>query len=309
MKLSFLPQQVLGALLNLNLNLLTELRLRSGKPVIAGYGGKYLYVHSGGVSAAAAGAVICPDVAPILNAAMGGCVYSYSEQLKEGFVTLESGIRIGVAGEYVSEGGKVKTIARPTSLNVRIPHDVVGCADTLYDYMSGEGTFSMLLYSKPGGGKTTMLRDLTRQISANNNLNVLVLDVRSEIAAGYDLGDKVDVVKSCDKLSAAESAIRAMKPDVLVTDELYGQSDVAAVQFARDCGIDVIASSHVCNRSVLSRLPFECFAELRGINRGQVIYDKNFDIVCDYSVDDVDRRNAFGCEKEARGGIRRTLRV
>lgn len=307
MKLSFLPPVILSAVRNLNINLLTELRLRSGRAVMAGYGGEYGYLHPCGVSGLRTGAVICPDVASILNDAMDGCVYSFSEQLKAGFITAEGGVRIGVAGEYVSENGRIKTIARPTSLNVRIPHDVDGCSEGIFSFMRTCGCLSMLLFSRPGGGKTTMLRDLVRHISGEFGYNVLVLDVRDEIAAGYDLGDTADVVRSCDKLSAAESAIRAMKPDVIVTDELYGEGDIAAVKFARDCGIDVIASSHVCDRVRLAALPFDRYAELCGVGRGSVIYDKNFDIVCDNRPDDLYRRDALRGKEEEGGGIRRTV--
>ncbi len=309
MKLSFLPPHVLSAVNNLNLGLLSEIRLRAGGPVKVCYCGEYRYLHPCGAGAGAEGAVICGEVASVLNAAMCGCVYGYSEQLKYGFVTLEDGVRIGIAGEYVSEGGRIKTVARPTSLNVRIPHDVKGCAAQLYSYMISRGSLSMLLFSRPGGGKTTMLRDLVRQIARVPALNVLVLDARNEIAAGYRLGDGVDVVRSCDKLSAMENAVRAMKPDVLVTDELYGRDDEEAVRFARDCGIDVIASSHLCDTKRLAALPFDRFALLPGVGLGTVIYDKDFNIVCDNSAYDVAGRDALCGKEEEGGGVRGAVRV
>ena len=132
MNLSFLPPEILSAVNNVNLNYLTEIRLRRGQPVLIEYCGEYKYLNSGGASGRGSGALICMDIAGILNKAMDGCVYSYAEELKQGFITVGGGIRIGVAGEYVTEGGQVKTIARATSLNIRIPHRAEGCSDRVF---------------------------------------------------------------------------------------------------------------------------------------------------------------------------------
>ena len=253
---------------------------------------------------------MCADVADVLYRAMGGCVYSYAEELKEGFITISGGIRIGVAGEYVTEGGEIKTIARPTSLNIRIPHLAEGCSEAVYRALFAAGLNSVLIYSRPGCGKTTMLRDLARRISKEKKCNVLVLDVRSEISgagAGYDLGETVDVVRSANKLSSIQSAVRAMKPDIVITDELYGEGDMKAVKFARDCGIAVAASSHICEREQLKPMPFDYFVHLTAINAEPEIYDKNFDTVCNNRADDVCGRAACDGKKEEGAGLCRTL--
>ena len=157
------------------------------------------------------------------------------------------------------------------------------------------------------------LRDLAANISRGHGANVLILDVRNEIAGAtdefYDLGDTVDVVRSCDKLSSLQSAVRAMKPDIVITDELYGKDDAAAVKFARDCGINVIASSHVCDRLALEKLPFDYYVKLNGINLQPEIYDKDFDIVSDNSADDVCGSTAFGGKKEEGDCVFPALRI
>ncbi len=310
MDLSFLPREILAAVNNVNLNFLTEIRLRRGQPVIIEYRGAYRYLCAGGAAETRRGAIICGDVVSILNGAMGGCVYSYAEELKQGFITVGGGIRIGVAGEYVTENGQIKTIARATSLNIRIPHRAEGCSSAVYGALLSGGIASVLLFSRPGLGKTTMLRDLTARISREHKINVLVLDARNEIGGAgeaYDLGETVDVVKSCDKLPSVKSAIRAMRPELIITDELYGESDIAAVRFARDCGIDVIASSHVCDKNYLKSLPFDYYVRLNSIGGRPDIYDKNFDIVGDSSADDVCGHAALGRKKEEGGGIRGTV--
>ena len=295
MELTFLPREIYSAVRNLSFNNLTELRLREGQPVSVEYAGAYSYLGPGGVCRLKSGAIICRGVPEILSNAMGGCVYSYAEQLKEGFITPEGGIRIGVAGEYITQNGRIKTIARPTSLNIRIPHCVTGCSQKIFRLLS-DGLKSTLIFSRPGCGKTTILRDLARTISKSMKLNVLVMDVRSEIsgAGTYDLGESTDVVRCGDKLAALESALRAMKPDVIITDELYGDGDFAAVKFARDCGMCVIASSHLCDRQALVRLPFDYFVKLGAIAAEPEIYDKNFNLVCDNRAYDVCGSAGFG---------------
>lgn len=284
--LSFLPPEIFAALQNVNLNYLNEIRLRCGQPVIIQYRGEYKYINGYGTTEDMSKALFCRNAEEVLNAAICGNVFVYSEQLKNGFVTLDGGIRVGIAGEYVMQGGEIVTIKRATSLNIRIPHDVYGAADGLFEAVFGETIKNTLIFSPPGFGKTTILRDLARNISKNSSKSVLVFDERNEIAAiggegrGFDLGKCCDVVRGGDKETAFKNAIRVMRPEVILTDELYGDGDCQAVKFAVDCGISVIASSHITDRQKLKNLPFDLFAELRGIGKEIVIYDKNFDTVC-----------------------------
>ena len=299
MSLSFLPEEVKNALSHLNYNFLSEIRLRRGQPVIIEYHGAYRYLGGCGISSGANDRIIAGDITPVLNAATNGCIYGYTEQMKSGFITVEHGVRIGIAGEYVTEGNSVNTIKCITSLNIRIPHNVEGCADYLCKTLFCEKPQSTLIFSKPGLGKTTMLRDIARYLSAKSICNVLVFDERNEIAAmdgfgdGFDFG-AVDVVRCFNKLGAIASAVRAMKPDVIITDELYGESDLKAVSYAADCGITVIASSHVTDRQKLAAMPFKYYAELTSVGGKPLIYDKNFNPYSDNRADNVNRRVPFG---------------
>ncbi len=289
MGLSFLTEQISTAVGHLNYNFLSELRIRRGQPVIVEYCGEYKYLGAAGIVNTSAAAVIAGDVTEILNRAMSGCVYNYTEQMKYGFITVEHGVRIGIAGEYVTESGGVKTIKSITSLNIRIPHDVKGCAKFLFNSLYRERPYSTLIFSKPGLGKTTMLRDIARTFGAGKSVNVLVFDERGEIAAmdgygdGFDLGN-VDIVRSYNKLSAIGGAIRAMKPQIIITDELYGAEDIKAAEYAADCGICIIASSHITDKQILSKMPFEYFVKLNKIGGKAEIYDKNFSAYCDSSA-------------------------
>lgn len=301
MSLSFLPDNVSEAVSRLNYNLISEIRLRRGQPVIIEYNGEYKYINSLGVTDSRRGAITAGDIEQIFQAATGGCVYNYVEQIKSGFITVEHGIRIGIAGEYVTHLGHVQTVKNITSLSIRIPHNICGCSDFLFKNLFCERLYSTLIFSKPGLGKTTMLRDIAVKISALKQYNVLIYDERNEIAAidgfgnGYDLGDRVDVIRCHNKITALPSAIRAMKPQVIITDELYGDSDIVATEYAYNCGIIIIASSHMCNRENLKKMPFDFFVELTGIGVPPVIYDKNFDAYSSSNTDDV--RRSFACCK------------
>lgn len=299
MSLSFLPAEVQGALSHLNFNFVSEIRLRRGQPVIIGYKGEYEYLGSLGISRGGGDKILAGELAPVLNAATNGSVYNYTEQMKNGFITVEHGVRIGIAGEYVTENGAVNAVKCVTSLNIRVPHSVEGCADFICRSLFQNSLQSTLIFSKPGMGKTTVLRDIAKTLSAKKGLNILVFDERNEIAAmdsfgdGFDLG-AVDVVRCFNKLGAISSAIRAMKPDVIITDELYGEEDLKAVKYAADCGICVIASSHIVDTEILKTFPFENFVRLKTVGGKPEIYDKNFNSCGDCRADYGARSISFG---------------
>lgn len=298
MNLNFLPHDLKRAIDCLNINFLTEIRIRRGQPVIIEYRGEYVYINRFGVCGSSKDALRIYDVDGLFASMLSDGVYAYAEQLKNAFVTLDGGVRVGVAGEYVTEKGAVSAVRCITSLNIRIPHDIKGCADGIFSLTQGRGLKSVLIFSPPGLGKTTMLRDLARKLGRANN--VLVFDERNEIAAadsdgdGYALGERCDIVRGGDKLTAFACAIRAMKPHVIITDELYGERDFAAVNYAADCGIAVCASTHVTDLHKLNGLPFDYFCRLTGIGEKVIVYDKNFDIVRDNCGDDGGGGAAFG---------------
>jgi stage III sporulation protein AA len=313
MNLHFLPSNLRQALDNLNCNFISEIRLRRGQAVIIEYKGEYKYINQTGIVGRKEDALVVYDVEKILSDAMCASVYAYSEQLKGGFITVDGGIRIGVAGEYVCDSGKVSTIHSVTSLNIRIPHDVTNCSKEIYNTLLNKEVCDVLIFSPPGYGKTTILRDLTKQICKNYSYNILLFDERNEIAAydngvfAYDLGEKVDVIRSGDKIVAFENAIRAMKPQVIITDELYGENDFSAVSFAINCGIKVIASSHITKVESLKKLPFSYYVQLTGISQRPNIYDKNFNSLNDNNIDDVARVHSFTRKEEENDRVRRTV--
>lgn len=304
MTLSFLPPDLNRAIDSVNADYLSEIRLRTGQPVIIQYKGEYKYITAHGASPSSESAVKCGDVQKILFAAIGDSVYSYTDQLKYGFVTVCGGVRIGVAGEYVLRDGGVLSIKNATSLNIRIPHDVTGCGKRIFGAVNAKGLKSTLFYSLPGFGKTTVLRDFARLISENLQKNVLVFDERNELSAiddfghGFNLGETCDVVRGADKLTSFTNAIRAMNPQVIITDELYGRNDYEAIRKTIDCGICVIASSHVTDVEILKKMPFDYYVNLTGIGKQAVVYDKAFNTIC-YCDTFCDAGNGFVERKKA----------
>ncbi len=263
--LEFLPPRLKAAVRHLNGNLLYELRIRTDKPLRANYGGTYVYLGENGAVGSERGALYptAEEVENTLFAASGYSVYSVENQIRNGFVTGARGERIGLAGSFVYDEKGVLSVHSVTSLCVRIPHAVEGCAEEIYRRCLADGVKSILLLSPPGEGKTTLLRDLTRIVSERTRLNILVSDERGELSAGY-MGGTSDIVRFADKLTVFTAGIRAMRPDLIVTDELLPE-DYAAVRRARDSGISVFASAHLVRYEDVPEKIFSRYVFLKGI--------------------------------------------
>ncbi len=275
MMLDFLPSRISGALRYINLNLLYELRIRAEKPLRVNVGGIYRYLGEKGVTASEREALM-PTEAEIRDtvfAASGFSVYAVENQLRSGFLTGKCGERIGIAGTFVYDGKGVLSVNEATSLCVRVPHEILGCAEEIYDRCFREGICSLLLMSPPGEGKTTILRDLTRLVCERTQRNVLVVDERGELSAG-NLGATSDVVRFADKLTAFTAGIRALRPDLIVTDELL-EGDYKAVRRAVESGITVFATAHLKRWEDVSDKLFGRYVLLDGLGKIGKIFGEN----------------------------------
>ncbi|MDE5897037.1 MAG: hypothetical protein K2H43_04410, partial [Clostridia bacterium] len=263
--LDFLPLRILSAVRHVNLNYLYELRMRADKPLRCNLSGVYRYLGESGVVGCSEKAIYPTreEIEETLYAASGYSVYTVENQIRQGFVTGKEGERIGIAGSFVYENGSPLSIRAITSLCIRIPHAVKGCAEEIYSRCLCDEIRSLLILSPPGLGKTTILRDLARLVSERRELNVLVSDERGELSAG-DLGACSDVMKFADKLTAFTAGIRAMRPDVIVTDELLSE-DYPAVRRAVESGITVFASAHLTRREDVPDRVFLRYITLNGL--------------------------------------------
>ena len=260
--LNFLTENILSALRNVNINLVYELRIRANKPVVLNYGGRYIFLGGRGATENIGGAIVASyaDIEKIVYRASEFSVYSVTEQLRRGFIAGASGERVGLAGEFVYENGDVFTVKDVTSLNIRVPHEVRGCAEGIYRTCFANGPANALIVSAPGRGKTTILRDLARLISAHHFINILINDERNEICAcnkdySLDTGAFTEIIRYADKRDSLVCAMRAMRPDLIITDEIVSAAEAEALAACVRGGIDVIASAHCRDLESLLRSP------------------------------------------------------
>ncbi|WP_160688813.1 stage III sporulation protein AA [Clostridium sp. C2-6-12] len=184
-------------------------------------------------------------------------LYAYEEDIRQGFITIKGGHRIGIAGECVMENGEVKTIRNISSLNIRICREIIGCSDKIIKFITSENRiYNTIIISPPKCGKTTILRDIARNISNGiptlgaKGRKVVVIDERSEIGACHfgipqsDLGIRTDVLDNCLKREGLIMAIRSLSPEVLICDEIGTKGDIDALMMAFNSGVNIVTTIH-----------------------------------------------------------------
>lgn len=194
----------------------------------------------------------------------GGSLYSVNQYIKDGFVTLRGGHRVGICGTAVTKDENISHIKHISALCFRVAREVKGCAVSLKEeLLSGDSMCNLLITSPPGCGKTTVLRDLCRLI-ANGELpigirRVGIADERGEIAASafgeptFDVGVASFVCDGYPKSTAMMSMLRSMCPDVIATDEIGTKADFAGIESAIRCGVSIIATAHSGGMADLKR--------------------------------------------------------
>lgn len=184
-------------------------------------------------------------------------IYAFADEIRQGFLTIQGGHRIGLSGQVILEGdNRIRNLKYIRYLNIRIAHEIKGVSEHVLPYIYGKNgeVLNTLLISPPGCGKTTMLRDIIRNISNGtiygSGVNVSVVDERSEIAGSYlgiaqnDVGIRTDVLDGCPKREGMMMLIRAMAPQVLAVDELGSEEDIQALRMASGCGCKLVATVH-----------------------------------------------------------------
>ncbi|MBS5650026.1 stage III sporulation protein AB [bacterium 210917-DFI.7.65] len=224
-----------------------EFRLRSGQ--------KMSLLGPEGETSISEEPVTGQDLQAVLDRATEFSAYRCAGSIRQGYVTVRGGCRVGICGTAVLRGGEIATVGELSSLSIRIARAALGVAKDVYPKLWSEGSFeSTLILSPPGGGKTTLLRDLIRCLSKGSQthpaLRVAVVDERGEIAAArggcaqFDVGPHTDILTGTEKAEGISMLLRAMNPQVIAVDEITAPEDIRAMTVAANCGVAFLATVH-----------------------------------------------------------------
>ena len=251
--LSAIPEKFRGYLKNIDWDRLCEVRIRLGSPVSVVMTNDVFYITKQGKLTPyfEEGAVATyQDVQRGMELVTRSSVYAFSEDIKNGFITLPKGHRVGISGDAAVSEGKISHIRSVQSLNYRYAREVIGAADKVMDRILQDGRIkNTVIISPPMCGKTTMLRDIARNLSLAGK-KVSIVDERGEIAAlvkgvpTFSLGANCDVLSNVNKAEGMLLMLRAMSPHVIITDEIGGREDFEAIEEIKKRGVSVITSLH-----------------------------------------------------------------
>ena len=205
-------------------------------------------------------------------------VHSLTENIAEGFITLEGGCRIGVYGTAVVRDGKITSVRNIEGINIRVPAEYRGCAQPIYNRLFYSRIPNTVICGPPMSGKTTVLRDLSRLISDEGMKKVAVIDERSELSGG-DLGFNTDILKNYPKAQGIGIAVRTLSPDVIICDEIGTLCEAQELCSLVNSGVKFIVTMHCSDLTELKRRPqFALLSDAGAAEACVVLNEKNFGI-------------------------------
>lgn len=278
----------------------SEIRMRTGLPLALTVGSETVFVRENGQTQF----FLSPDLFKISKADLddsfkrlcNNSVFAHENELKNGFIIMKNGSRAGVCGN-IGENGAFRDIS---SVNIRIAREILGCANQIVRNYNNCG---LLIVGPPGSGKTTVLRDLVRQLSNGNTgrlRRVAVIDSRCEISGSHlgqtvtDLGANTDVLITEHKASGIEIALRTMFPDIIAFDEIGTERELKSVADSFCAGVSIITTAHagsiaeLKSRTVTSALlksgAIQQVAFLPNIHGGKITLFSTKELFCDAVV-------------------------
>lgn len=248
----------------LNYEEIYEIRLRVGRPLfLTSEQGEYFLRVRGREKYL----VTKEDLRETLEYISGYSLYAYEDEMRQGFLSVQGGHRVGITGKVLLDGDRIRGMKYISCINIRLAHEIQGCAKEVMPYIqTKKGIAHTLIVSPPRCGKTTLLRDMIRFLSNGRDgyegVTVGVVDERSELAGCYegvpqnDLGERTDILDGCPKAEGMQMLIRSMSPSVIAVDELGKEADFMAVESVIHCGCRLLATAHGNSLDELWEQPF-----------------------------------------------------
>lgn len=251
--LDYFPNEIKRIIPNEYLHNLEEIRLRTNRNIFLKVGQEEKELEH---------LITTQEILEILQRVCDNSIYTYQNQICNGFVTIKGGHRVGITGNVVIKEGEVINISHIYSLNFRVARQILGCSQKILPYLLNlkeNNIYNTIILSPPGRGKTTMLRDSIRNISNGikeysfKGINIGVVDERGEIAAMYkgapqnDLGKRADILDNISKAEGMKMLVRSMNPKVVVADEIGKKEDVEAINYAVCSGVKGLFTAHGAN--------------------------------------------------------------
>ena len=218
-----------------------EIRLRAERELSVSIGGRDEIIS---------GALVGQeDIERTFKTAFSYSMHSYSKELSRGSITTRGGNRVGICGTAALDAsGRVEALKYVSSVNIRIAREIKGCADEIISRCFSGGLCGAIIIGAPASGKTTVLRDISRQLG--DVYKISLIDELNEIAASYrgtpknDVGKLTDIFVGYPKPVGVQNAVRSMSPRAIIADEIGTDGDGKALEYALHSGVRLITAAH-----------------------------------------------------------------